>query len=47
MEDRVTMLLNSYGLEELLEDNDLTEEFVLGLLVDLGYIEMERYFDDD
>lgn len=40
------MLLNSYGLEELLEDNDLTQEFVLALLIELGHIEIERYFDD-
>jgi hypothetical protein len=46
MEDKVKMLLNSYDLEELLEDNDLTEEFVLELLINLGYIEIERYFDD-
>ena len=46
MEDKIEMVLNSYGLGRVLEDNDLTEEFVLALLIELGYIKIDEYFDD-
>lgn len=47
MEDQIKLLLLSYSLEEILEDNDLTEEYVLSLLIEQGEIDLERYFNND
>lgn len=39
------MLLDSYGLEELLEENDITEEVVVEILINRKLINLEDYFD--
>lgn len=39
------MLLDSYGLEELLEENDITEEVVVEILINRKLISLEDYFD--
>lgn len=41
------MLLASYSLEEILEDNGITEEFVLELLIKRGLIALSDYFEDE
>ena len=46
-EERIKLLLMSYGLTELLEMNDIEETFVLELLVEQGYINLKEYFSDD
>ena len=47
MEDKINLLLTSYGLRTLLEEHDITEEAVITLLVDQGFIDLERYFEDE
>lgn len=44
-EQQIELLLMSYGLLELLEANDITEEYVLTLLVEEGMIDLEKYFE--
>ena len=46
MEQKIKLLLLSYTLEELLEENDITEEFVLTFLVEEGMVDLGDYFDD-
>jgi len=46
MEQQINMLLTSYGLEELLEENDITEEVVVEILINRALINLEDYFDD-
>ena len=41
-EQQVKMLVDSYGLRRILETMDLEEEFVLDLLIELGFIEVEE-----
>lgn len=38
-------ILERYGLDRILEDNQMTLTEVLDLLVDLGYLELEMYDD--
>lgn len=45
MEQMIKMLLDSYGLEELLEENDITEEAVVEILINRKLINLEDYFD--
>lgn len=45
MEQMIKMLLDSYGLEELLEENDITEEVVVEILINRKLINLEDYFD--
>lgn len=40
-DDQIKMLVDSYGLKRILEAMDLEEEYILELLIDLGYIEVE------
>lgn len=41
----ITMLLASYSLERILEDNGIEEDFVVKLLVAGGLIRLEDYFE--
>ena len=45
MDQQIDMLLMSYELSDLLEENDVTEEYVVKLLIDLKLIKLEDYFD--
>lgn len=47
MEQQVNMLLASYDLETLLEENDITEECVVEMLINQGLINLEDYFEYD
>lgn len=47
MEDRINLLLTSYSIEDLLEENDITDEAVVEMLINRGLINLEDYFDDD
>lgn len=46
---KIAALVNNYGLEILLEQNEISEEKVIQLLVDEGLIDFEEYFflDDE
>lgn len=46
-ETKINLLLTSYSLEDLLEDNGITEEFVVDLLVRRGFIDLEDYFETE
>lgn len=46
MEEKINILLSSYSLEELIEDNDITEETVVEILINRGLIRLEDYFND-
>ena len=45
-EDDIQEILSSRGLDTILEEHYLTWPFVLGLLDELGYIDLERYDND-
>ena len=46
-EEKIDLILMSYGLLDLLERNDIEEAHVVSLLVEQGLIDMERYFPND
>ena len=46
-EEQILDILDSRGLDTILEDNYMSLPFVLGLLNDLGYINLEQYKDND
>ena len=46
-ESKLKALVENYGLAFLLEENDISEEFVIRFLVDEGMINFEDYFNTD
>jgi len=44
-EERIKLLIDSYGLELLLDLQDIEQEYVLTLLVEQGILDLEEYFD--
>lgn len=46
-ESKLKALVENYGLAFLLEENDISEEFVIRFLVDEGMIDFEDYFNTD
>lgn len=46
LDQQVELLLMSYKLTDLLEDNDITEEYVVRLLIEEELIDLEDYFND-
>jgi hypothetical protein len=46
MEKTLQQMIDSYGLEFLLEDNDILETKVLELLVEEGLIDPDKYFEE-
>jgi hypothetical protein len=46
MEQWIKLLLDSYSLEILLEENDITEESVLEMLIEQGQINLNDYFEE-
>ena len=47
MVDKIYILLEDYGMTRVLEENDLTEEEVMEILINSGKIDMELYFKED
>lgn len=47
LDSRILALVENYGLQWLLEDNEITEEFVIRYLVDEGLIDPKDYFNTD
>lgn len=47
LDSRILALVENYGLQWLLEDNEITEEFVIRYLVDEGLIDPSDYFNTD
>lgn len=46
-ESKLKALVENYGLTFLLEENDISEEFVIRFLVDEGMISFDDYFNTD
>jgi hypothetical protein len=46
-ESKLKALVENYGLAFLLEENDISEEFVIRFLVDEGMISFDDYFNTD
>ena len=44
---RVRRILEAYGLDRILGDNDITIEQVVTLLEDLGYLYLEMYEEEE
>ncbi len=44
MDEKIELLLTSYSLLELLEENDIEEKFVLTWLVENSMIKLKDYF---
>ena len=47
MQEKIDMLLLSYSLSDLLEDNDVSEEYVLLWLLENELINLEDYFNQE
>ena len=46
-EDEIAHLLETRGLDSILEDNYMSLPFALSILEGLGYINLEQYKDND
>jgi|TARA_R110000824_G_scaffold391131_1_gene588713 hypothetical protein len=46
-ESKLRALVENYGLAYLLEDNEITEEFVIKFLIEERMISFEDYFNTD
>lgn len=45
LEERIELLLDSFGLEKLLEELDIEPTLVVELLIDMGYIKTEELYE--
>lgn len=43
-EEQLELLILSYGLEKILEDHDIEQEYVLKLLIEEELVDGDRYF---
>ena len=46
-ESRLEALVENFGLAHLLEENEITEEFVIKFLIEEGMIDLNDYFNTD
>ena len=46
-EEQILEILDLRGLDTILEEHHMSLPFVLGLLHDLGYLDLERYIDSE
>jgi hypothetical protein len=46
-ESKLRALVENYGLAYLLEDNEITEEFIIKFLIEERMISFEDYFNTD
>lgn len=47
MEDKLELLIESFGLENLLDCNDIRHERVLELVIEMGWVDLNDYFYED
>ena len=47
VEQLVKKLMKEYGFDQILRDHDLSKSEVIQVLHDHGYIELERYEDEE
>jgi len=45
--EEVEYILEAYGLDRILEDNQMELVDILDILNDLGYLDLEQYEDDN
>jgi len=45
-EDDIQQIIDTRGLDNILEDHDITLPFVLDIMDQLGYINLERYEEE-
>jgi len=46
-ESKIQALVDNYGLNYLLEDNQISENFVVKYLIEEGLVELDNYFNFD
>jgi len=46
MDEQIELLLMSYSLDQLCDDNDIDREFILRYLIEEGMVNLEDYFND-
>lgn len=46
-DSKLQALVENYGLAFLLEDNEITDEFVIRFLIEEGMISFDSYFNTD
>ena len=46
-ESKIQALVDNYGLNYLLEDNQISENFVVKYLIEEGMVELDSYFNFD
>lgn len=47
VEQLVRKIMKEYGFDQILRDHDLSKSEVIQVLYDHGYIDLERYEDDE
>ena len=47
VEQLVRKLMNEYGFDQILRDHDLSKSEVIQVLHDHGYLDLERYEDNE
>jgi hypothetical protein len=47
VEQLVAKIMKEYGFDQILRDHDLSKSEVIQVLHDHGYIELERYEDEE
>ena len=45
-DEQLELLIMSYGIEKILEDHDIEQEYVLKMLIEEELVNGTRYFDD-
>jgi len=46
VEERIKLIVDSFGIDYLLEKHEVPPELVLTWLLDEGYLKLEEYFDE-
>jgi|TARA_S200002703_G_scaffold132824_1_gene120788 hypothetical protein len=46
-DSKIQALVDNYGLNYLLEDNQISENFVVKYLIEEGMVELDNYFNFD
>jgi len=46
-DEQLELLILSYGLEKILEDNDIEQEYVLRWLIEEAMIDADKYFEEE
>ena len=47
VEQLVTKIMRNYGFDQILRDHDLSKSEVIQVLRDHGYLDLDRYEEDD